>query len=456
MSRWAARFASSSSTRTSSWRTSRPGLLVHRGWDDDDDVAMFRVRDAIGQHVHPGPPARSRNERRARARARPRDGCGGSRSRSRRVGSKRATSRSSAASHPSRRHHRLRHPEEGGRPSRARADALSPRRGARRSIAARSSCAMPETGRLHQVRRHLRHIHHPLVGDVKHGSGTINRHYRATYGLTRLALHAHRIAFDASDHRRARERRRDRAGRSRASRCVRSASRGTNRHEPSQQREPPLRALPDARELVRVRISSRRSRRARGSLLVIHRAEARKPTNTGKLAAMCFVNSEIVVRGHEDRPTPPFAADPSTQPVLLFPHDDAVPLEGFARSETTDHADRPRRHVAPSVEGPRARPGSSRRPVRAPSARASRRSTGCARRRTSTASRRSRRSRARWGSWKARACAPRSSTSSARWSIARCGRAAIWRAPSVTGGVPDGAMRHDPSSGVLARRSVTS
>ena len=30
------------------------GLLVHRGWDNDDDVAMFRVRDALGgQHVHP-------------------------------------------------------------------------------------------------------------------------------------------------------------------------------------------------------------------------------------------------------------------------------------------------------------------------------------------------------------------------------------------------------------------
>ena len=28
------------------------GLLVHRGWDDDDDVALFRVRDAVGAHVH--------------------------------------------------------------------------------------------------------------------------------------------------------------------------------------------------------------------------------------------------------------------------------------------------------------------------------------------------------------------------------------------------------------------
>src|SRR5271165_3195629 len=29
------------------------GLLVHRGWDKDDDVAMFRVRDALGQQVYP-------------------------------------------------------------------------------------------------------------------------------------------------------------------------------------------------------------------------------------------------------------------------------------------------------------------------------------------------------------------------------------------------------------------
>jgi tRNA pseudouridine65 synthase len=56
--------------------------------------------------------------------------------------------------------------------------------------------ALPETGRLHQIRRHLRHINHPLVGDVRHGSGPINRHYRAEYGLHRLALHATTIAFE--------------------------------------------------------------------------------------------------------------------------------------------------------------------------------------------------------------------------------------------------------------------
>lgn len=55
--------------------------------------------------------------------------------------------------------------------------------------------ALPETGRLHQVRRHLKHISHPLIGDVNYGKGDINRHYRAQYGLHRLALHAAEIAF---------------------------------------------------------------------------------------------------------------------------------------------------------------------------------------------------------------------------------------------------------------------
>jgi DTW domain-containing protein YfiP len=65
-------------------------------------------------------------------------------------------------------------------------------------------------------------------------------------------------------------------------------------------------------------------------VLVIHRYEDRKPTNTGRLAAACLANSEVIVRGHETHPTPPFAFDPGSQPFLLFPHDDALCLTKVA------------------------------------------------------------------------------------------------------------------------------
>jgi len=67
-------------------------------------------------------------------------------------------------------------------------------------------------------------------------------------------------------------------------------------------------------------------------VLVIHRNEERKPTNTGRLAATCLANSEVLVRGHRDQPSPPFVAPPSTRPLLLFPDDGATPLDQLARS----------------------------------------------------------------------------------------------------------------------------
>lgn len=67
-------------------------------------------------------------------------------------------------------------------------------------------------------------------------------------------------------------------------------------------------------------------------VVVMHRAEERKSTNTGALAARCIARSEVLVRGREDRPTV-FVADPGTRAVLLFPHEDAVPLSDFARSK---------------------------------------------------------------------------------------------------------------------------
>jgi len=64
-------------------------------------------------------------------------------------------------------------------------------------------------------------------------------------------------------------------------------------------------------------------------VLLIHRYEARKPTNTGRLAAECLENSVVVVRGHESQPTPAFVCPPGAQPLLLFPHEDATPLAAF-------------------------------------------------------------------------------------------------------------------------------
>ena len=59
--------------------------------------------------------------------------------------------------------------------------------------------ARPETGRMHQIRRHLKHLSHPIIGDVKYGKGRQNRWFRAEMGLHRLALHACRLAFPDPD-----------------------------------------------------------------------------------------------------------------------------------------------------------------------------------------------------------------------------------------------------------------
>lgn len=47
----------------------------------------------------------------------------------------------------------------------------------------------PETGRRHQIRRHLKHIAHPILGDATHGKGPLNRAVAGYLGLQRLWLH---------------------------------------------------------------------------------------------------------------------------------------------------------------------------------------------------------------------------------------------------------------------------
>jgi tRNA pseudouridine65 synthase len=48
----------------------------------------------------------------------------------------------------------------------------------------------PLTGRRHQLRRHMKHIAHPILGDATHGKGPLNRAVADVVGLQRLWLHA--------------------------------------------------------------------------------------------------------------------------------------------------------------------------------------------------------------------------------------------------------------------------
>ena len=49
---------------------------------------------------------------------------------------------------------------------------------------------VPRTGRSRQLRRHLAHIAHPIIGDTSHGRGAYNRWFRANLDCHRLLLHA--------------------------------------------------------------------------------------------------------------------------------------------------------------------------------------------------------------------------------------------------------------------------
>jgi tRNA pseudouridine65 synthase len=46
----------------------------------------------------------------------------------------------------------------------------------------------PKTGRKHQLRRHLAHINHPIVGDTAHGDGKHNTFIRQQFNFNPLAL----------------------------------------------------------------------------------------------------------------------------------------------------------------------------------------------------------------------------------------------------------------------------
>lgn len=53
----------------------------------------------------------------------------------------------------------------------------------------------PQTGRFRQIRKHMAHIHHPVVGDCQHGRSDHNRLYKQYFSCHRMLLHAWRLNF---------------------------------------------------------------------------------------------------------------------------------------------------------------------------------------------------------------------------------------------------------------------
>lgn len=53
----------------------------------------------------------------------------------------------------------------------------------------------PKTGRTHQIRRHLAHLRHYILGDKKHGDNKQNQFFEKQFGMENLLLHARKLEF---------------------------------------------------------------------------------------------------------------------------------------------------------------------------------------------------------------------------------------------------------------------
>lgn len=54
----------------------------------------------------------------------------------------------------------------------------------------------PETGRMHQIRKHFAHIFHPIIGDRPHGCNKQNRFFKREFNLIEMLLHAKSYSFE--------------------------------------------------------------------------------------------------------------------------------------------------------------------------------------------------------------------------------------------------------------------
>ncbi len=53
----------------------------------------------------------------------------------------------------------------------------------------------PETGKQHQIRRHLKHIGHPVIGDKRHGEKRHNQYFATEFAIERLLLASVELGF---------------------------------------------------------------------------------------------------------------------------------------------------------------------------------------------------------------------------------------------------------------------
>jgi tRNA pseudouridine65 synthase len=159
------------------------GVATHRGWADDDDALLQQVRDQIGLWVYPihrldrGASgvalfALDKEAARAFSEAWPQ-----------------ADKRYIAITRGHPPEHLVIDHAIPKAPGEERVPAVTEIW--RKEIFGRYAVveARPHTGRLHQIRRHCKHISCPLIGDVRYGKGEHNRLFRDRFALHRLALH---------------------------------------------------------------------------------------------------------------------------------------------------------------------------------------------------------------------------------------------------------------------------
>jgi len=58
----------------------------------------------------------------------------------------------------------------------------------------------PSTGRFHQLRKHMAHIFHPIIGDRPHGCNKQNKLWKEQFGMSTMMLHSESISLEWINH----------------------------------------------------------------------------------------------------------------------------------------------------------------------------------------------------------------------------------------------------------------